>query len=134
MTYDEWEQNVHQRVKNEPAWALFGYRKALFLHDLVWLDCDRLDTDRRGRAIISQIIRSTGSISANIEEGYGRGIGGKEYLHYLRIAIGSARETKGWYWRGRHLLTPDVVNHRLGLLDEIISLVATEIKRQCKQK
>lgn len=134
MTYDEWEQNVHQRVKDEPAWALFGYRKALFLHDLVWLDCDKLDADRRGRAITSQIIRSTGSISANIEEGFGRGIGGKEYLHYLRISIGSARETKGWYWRGRHLLTPEVLDHRLGLLDEIISLIATEIGRQRRKK
>ncbi len=134
MTYEGWEQNVHQRVRNEPAWSLFGYRKALFLHDLVWVDCDKFDTDRRGKAITAQIIRSTGSISANIEEGFGRGIGGKEYSHYLRISIGSARETKGWYWRGRQLLPPTVFDHRLQLLDEIISLIATEIGRQQKNK
>jgi four helix bundle protein len=130
MTYDEWEQGVHQRVKDDPAWGLFGYRKALFLHDLVWKDCEKFDSDHRGKAITGQIIRSTGSISANIEEGFGRGIGGKEYLYYLRISIGSARETKGWYWRGHHLLTSAVLDHRLGLLDEIISLIATEIGRQ----
>jgi four helix bundle protein len=101
---------------------------------LVWVDCGKFDPDCRGRAISGQIIRSTGSISANIEEGFGRGIGGKEYLHYLRISVGSARETKGWYWRGRHLLTQDVLNHRLGLLDEIISLIATEIGRQRRKK
>ena len=134
MTYDEWEEDIHQRVKDDPAWGLFGYRKALFLHDLVWVDCDKFDSDRRGRAITGQIIRSTGSISANIEEGFGRGIGGKEYLYYLRISIGSARETKGWYWRGRQLLTQEVLEHRLSLLDEIISLIATEIGRQRKKR
>ena len=106
MTYEEWEQEVHQRVKDEPAWGLFGYRKALFLYDLVWKDCDKLDTDRRGKSITAQIIRSAGSISANIEEGIGRGIGGKEYSYFLRISIGSARETKGWYWRGSFYIKP----------------------------
>ena len=133
MTYDEWEQNVHQRVKDEPAWGLFGYRKALYLHDLVWKDCDKFDANRKGKAITSQVIRSAGSISANIEEGFGRGIGSKEFVYYLRISIGSARETKGWYWRGRHQLTQDVLDHRLALLDEVISLIATEIGRQRKK-
>jgi four helix bundle protein len=31
--------------------------------------------DIRGRAIAEQLIRSVGSICANIEEGYGRGFG-----------------------------------------------------------
>lgn len=95
MTYEEWEQMVHQRVKEEPVWGFFAYRKALFLYDLVWQDCEKLMTDRRGRAIVDQLIRSAGSISANMEEGYGRGYG-KEYAYFLRVSVGSARETKGW--------------------------------------
>ena len=75
MTYEEWEQSVHLRVRNEPVWSFFGYRKALFLYDLVWKDCEKLLEDRRGRAIVDQLIRSAGSISANMEEGYGRGYG-----------------------------------------------------------
>jgi len=58
---------------------------------------DRLrttDADPRGRAIISQVVDSAGSISANIEEGYGRGFG-KDRDHFLRFSIGSARETRG---------------------------------------
>jgi four helix bundle protein len=128
-TYEEWEQTVHQRVKNEPVWSFFGYRKTLFLYDLVWKDCEKLISDRRGRTIIDQIIRSAGSISANIEEGYGRGYG-KEYAYFLRVAAGSARETKGWYWRGQQLFPCPVIDHRLALLDEIISLLITEINRQ----
>ncbi len=131
MTYEEWEQNVHQRVKDEPVWSFFGYRKALFLYDLVWQDCEKLVTDRKGRTIVDQLIRSTGSISANMEEGYGRGYG-KEYAYFLRVSVGSARETKGWYWRARHLLSQTVLDHRLALLDEIISLTVKEINRQTR--
>ena len=109
--------------------GFFGYRKALFLYDLLWEDCDKLSADRRGKAIVDQIIRSTGSISANIEEGHGRGFG-KEYGYFLRVAAGSARETKGWYWRRRNLLPQNVLDHRLSLLDETIGLLITEINRQ----
>lgn len=81
MTYEEWEQEVHQRVKNEPVWDFFGYRKALFVYGLVWKDCEKLNGGIGGRAIVDQIIRSAGSISANVEEGYGRGYG-KEYVYF----------------------------------------------------
>ena len=128
-TYQAWEAGVHQRVKDEPMWGFFGYRKALFLYDLLWEDCDKLSADRRGKAIVDQIIHSTGSISANIEEGHGRGFG-KEYGYFLRVAAGSARETKGWYWRRRNLLPQNVLDHRLSLLDEIIGLLITEINCQ----
>lgn len=66
-----------------------------------------------------------------MEEGYGRGYG-KEYAYFLRVSVGSARETKGWYWRARHLLSQTVLDHRLALLDEIISLTVKEINRQTR--
>jgi hypothetical protein len=75
MTCEEWESEVHERVKQEPTWQFLGYRKALFLYDLAWEDCEEMTRDRRGRAIAEQLIRSAGSISANIEEGHGRGYG-----------------------------------------------------------
>ncbi|MCH8294769.1 four helix bundle protein [Candidatus Poribacteria bacterium] len=78
-------------------------------------------------------MRSVGSISANIEEGYGRGFDGKEYHRFLRYALGSAKEAKGWYFRGRHLLSAKVVKHRLKLLSEIIALIITEISLQRKK-
>ena len=133
MNFEEWKGEVPERIKAEPEWKFYAYPKALFLYDLVWEDCGKLMRDHRGKAVAQQIIRSAGSISANIEEGYGRGIGTKSYLYFLRVAIGSARETKGWYFRSRHLLSADVLEHRLALLDEIISLLATEMSRQQKR-
>jgi hypothetical protein len=50
MTYEEWEENAHERVRAEPIWQFLGYRKALFFYELVWQDCESLVRDRRGCA------------------------------------------------------------------------------------
>jgi hypothetical protein len=34
MTYEEWEENAHERVRAEPIWQFLGYRKALFFYEL----------------------------------------------------------------------------------------------------
>ncbi|MBM4045700.1 MAG: four helix bundle protein [Planctomycetes bacterium] len=127
MTYEEWERTVPAAIKREPVWGFYGYRKALFLHDLAWDDCGELLRDDRGRAVAYQLIRSAGSIGGNIEEGHGRGFVRKEYQQFLRYALGSARETKGSYFRGRRMLSPAVVEARFSLLDEIIALIVTEM-------
>jgi len=95
----------------------------------VWRDSEDWQKERRSWPIVDQIIRSAGSISANIEEGFGRGFG-RDDARFLKIALGSARETQGWYWRGRQLLRVEVYQHRVKLLDEIIALLVAEINRQ----
>jgi len=129
MDYPEWESTVPERVRNEPVWQMIGYRKALYLYELAWQDCGLMLRDPRGKAIAEQLIRSAGSICANIEEGHGRGYG-KQRNWFLSVAIGSARESKGWYWRARRLMVPAVHDHRLAVADEIIALLITELSRQ----
>ena len=129
MTYEEWEQGVPEVIRADAVWQFYAYRKALFLYDLAWEDCGRLMRDLRGQAVARQLIRSAGSISANVEEGYGRGFG-KDRNYFLRVSTGSARETRGWYYRSRHLLSSAVLEHRLNLLSEIIALLVTELKQQ----
>lgn len=128
-SFADWVATVPSQIRTSPLWEYQAYQKALFLYELVWFDCEGMMKDMRGRAIAEQIIRSSGSISANIEEGYARGFG-RDYARFLSIALGSARETQGWYMRAPYLLAPAVLEHRLALLDEIISLLITTIQRQ----
>ena len=127
MTHQEWLANVPDSIKNDRLWEFSAYQKALLLYDLMWEDCEKmLLSDVRGRGNADQLNRSVGSISANIEEGYGRGFG-KEYDYFLRVALGSARESRGWYYRSRRFLSPAVLQHRYALLDEIIGLLVNKL-------
>ena len=133
MNYGEWMEKVPQSIKGDPLWDLEIYRKSLFLYDLAWFDCDKMLKHDLGRPLARQLIRSSGSISANIEEGFGRGFG-KDYARFLRIALGSARESRGWYYKGRHLLKPDVLEHRFTLLNPIIAGLTTLANQQARWK
>jgi four helix bundle protein len=112
---------VMDRIKNNEAHEL-----ALVLFDKFWKDSEIIGQDYRGREIVRQLVRSIGSISANIEEGYGRGYG-KPYAQFLRIARGSARESKGWYIKARQLIPLDVLNKRCEEIDIIIGKLVRAI-------
>jgi four helix bundle protein len=81
---------------NDGLEKLRFYKMSLEIWDNCWNDSEIFMKDIRGIEIARHLTRSVCSISANIEEGYGRGFG-KEYPQFLRIARGSARESKGWY-------------------------------------
>ena len=103
------------------------YNKAMALYDQCWNDCDILMKDFRGKEVAAQLIRSVGSVAANIEEGYGRGYG-KEYPRYLRISRGSAKESRGWYLRSKFLLPAELIDERIKTLDEITGAISNTIK------
>jgi len=54
-----------------------------------------LPRDYTTKILISQLVRSSSSVGANIAEGFGR-YKGKEYQRFLQIALGSANETEYW--------------------------------------
>lgn len=111
----------------------FGaYQKARQLFGLVVTDMDALKTNPLCYRLVSQQIGSADSICANIEEGYGR-LSRIEYVRFLDIARGSARETRGRYERMMIWLNHDVVNQRLALLDEIIGILTSSIASMRRQ-
>jgi len=128
VEFEAWLLKVPDAVKRSPLWQTQYYRLALYLYDLVWDDSEALLRDPRGRDLARQIVRSSGSLCANIEEAYGRGIGSADGLRVLRIALGEARELQGWYVRSRHLLTHEILAQRLSLLERIIVMLTRTIK------
>ncbi len=103
------------------------YKLSCELWDECWADTEILSKDFRGREIAKQLVKSVGSISANIEEGYGRGYG-KEYPQFLRISRGSARESKGWYKRAGKLVSQKTVDARMQKMDAIIAMLTKSIQ------
>jgi four helix bundle protein len=105
-----------------------GYRKALELFDCVAEDMTCIEEKPMCWRLIGQQVASADSIAANIEEGWGRG-SRKEYAQFLLYARGSARETRGRYWRMRRWLAEETVRHRAHLCDEIIGILTATIAR-----
>ena len=102
------------------------YRLVLFANDLAWHDVSKLVKDKRTISLADQLYRAVGSVSANIEEGYSRQ-SGKDQARFYEYALGSARESRGWYYRGRHALSEKVAMHRIQLLTRIIRQLLTDI-------
>lgn len=102
------------------------YKLACQLFDDFWNDSEIVGKDYRGRELVKQQIRSLDSVCANIEEGYGRGFN-KEMPQHLKIARGEARESKGRYRRMKFLLSGELIQKRVTVLDQIIGGLTTTI-------
>jgi four helix bundle protein len=129
MNYEGWEGTVPASIRNDALWRLVAYRKALFLSDLVWCDVTKLVADRRTLSLADQLCRAVGSVGANLAEGYSRG-SAKDRVRFFEYSLGSARESRDWYFKARHVLGAQVFNHRSKLLEEIIRLLLTIIPKQ----
>lgn len=129
MNFEQWVQEVPEAIKNDSIWKMAAYRLAMFLGDLAWADVTKLCQDRRTLGLSDQLYRSAGSISANLAEGYSRGTG-KDRARFYEYSLGSAREARDWYFKGRHILGQAVVEHRFKLVAEVIRLILAMIPDQ----
>jgi four helix bundle protein len=127
LKFEDWEKSVPAYIKKDSLFESLYYRVALYLYDLAWDDCDILQKDFKARNNVSQLIRSSGSISANMEEAAGRGIGTSDYVRILKISLGEVRETRGWYYRSRKALPPDLLEHRYKVVDHLKALLVKVI-------
>jgi four helix bundle protein len=130
MTYKKWIQEVPKDIKEDAVWSLKAYNIALFMADLSWIDIKPI-INQKLFSLSDQLYRATGSISANITEGYSRK-SLKEQARFYEIALGSAREAKDWYFKSRHILGKEIANHRIKILTKIIKLLLTMINERRK--
>ncbi|MCX6922609.1 MAG: four helix bundle protein [Verrucomicrobia bacterium] len=129
MNYGLWAKTVPAEITGDSLWKMEAYRLALFAADLDWHDVTKLGGDRRTLDIAGQLYRAVGSVEANISEGYSRG-SGRDRARFYEYALGSARESHGWYYKGRHLLREPVTEHRLRLLTQIVRLLLAMVPDQ----
>jgi four helix bundle protein len=131
MNYAEWLSTVPSEITNDPIWKLEVYRLALFAGEIGWQDILALSKNNLMWGVVDQLHRSLGSISANLTEGYSRSKG-LDRARFFEFALGSARESRDWYYKSRHVLPDEVVKHRMGLLTQIISMLVPMISHQRK--
>lgn len=129
MNYSDWEQEVYPEITGDSLWKMEVYRLALFAADIGWHDVSKLMNDKRTIKLSDQLYRALGSIGANVSEGYSRGTG-KDRARFYEYALGSARESRGWYFNARHILGKAVVQHCIQLLTQIIRLLLAMVPQQ----
>ncbi len=133
ITYKQWEKSVPACITDDTLWKVSAYRYSLFLSDLAWQDLTKLMKDRRTIRLADQLYGAVGSIGANIAEGYSRGTG-KDRARFYEYSLGSARESRDWYFKARFILGEEVAAHRLKVTTEIVRLLLTMIPQQRARK
>ena len=129
MEYEEWASSVPKEITGDSLWKMEAYRLALFAAEVGWQDVTKLMRDKRTHSLSDQLYRALGSISANLAEGYSRGTG-RDRARFYEYALGSARESRDWYYKGRHVMGEEITNNRMNLLAQIIRLVLTMVPQQ----
>jgi four helix bundle protein len=129
MNYEDWMKSVPKEITQDALWRTEAYRLALFAGDLGWYDVTKLRGDKRTLDLSGQLFRALGSIGANVSEGYSRG-GGRDRARFYEYALGSARESRGRYYNGRHVLGSAVAEHRIKLMTQIIRLLLAMVPDQ----
>ena len=131
MNYSEWLGTVPPEITGDPIWKLEVYRLALFVGDIGWNDALAISKNNLMWSVADQLHRSLGSISANLTEGYSRSKG-LDRARFFEISLGSARESRDWYYKARHVLSASVIQHRMSLVTHIIGMLTPMIQHQRK--
>ena len=131
MNYTQWLVDVPPELINDPIWKLEVYRLGLFAGDIGLQDALFLMKKPLMLSVADQLHRAIDSISVNLTEGYSRSKG-PDRARFIEGSLGSARESREWYYKSRHIFKPEVLKHRMGLTTRIISMLTPMIPHQRK--
>ncbi|MCI0553159.1 MAG: four helix bundle protein [Anaerolineae bacterium] len=134
LPFDEWVKTLPDSLRNDSLWKSAYYRLSMYIYDLMWIDAEKINRDFRGREIVHQLVRSAGSVCANMEESYHRGIGTPDFVRIMRISLGELGETQGWYFRSRHILGNEILEKRIKIIQQAIALTVTVIDQNRRRK
>ena len=129
MNFSDWQDQVPSSIREDTLWDVEAYRLSLFASDVCWQDIRKLHDASHTQSLADQLYRAVGSISSNIAEGYSRGTG-KDRARFYEYALGSARESRDWYYKSRFVIGEEVVAHRLDFMTQIIRLLLVMVPDQ----
>ena len=118
----EWERTCPLDITSDVLWKLDAYRAALYLLHVWRGDRKALLAAPGGDHVAGQLTKATGSICANLAEGYSRSTRA-DRLRFLDYALGSTRECVTWYQAATDILADEQLASRLHLLTRIRSLL-----------
>ena len=127
--FADFEREPPADLFGDPIWRLPAYRIALFMNDIAREDVAALIRDGAPGHIHNQLERAVNSIGANLEEGYAR-LSGKERARYFEMALGSAREARGWYRQSKAWLGSSAAMERGMLLTRVVKILTVVIPRE----
>lgn len=106
------------------------WQKGDLVFDMVCEDVERWPNTKVANVISYQVLKSSGSISANVAEGYGRGTPG-EFEQFLRYSRGSSAETDNWLYKAkkRNLISEKRYGQYEDLLEEINKMIGSFIRK-----
>lgn len=131
MKYADWLVQVPSEITHDPIWKLEVYRLALFAGDIGWHDVHFLAKKPLMLSVADQLHRAIDSISVNLTEGYSRSKG-PDRARFIESSLGSARESREWYYKSHHVFPSEVIRHRMGLTTRIVSMLTPMIPHQRK--
>lgn len=126
---NQWLALVPPELTDDALWTMPVYRSALFATDLAWHDINAMRGRYGMRNLPDQLYRAVCSVSANIAEGYSRA-SGKDRRRFYEYALGSARESRDWYFKARNTLKEPVAVRRIRLQTDLIRQLLTLIPKQ----
>lgn len=114
---------------------LIIWQKGQEIFGMVCEDVKKWPNDKIANAISYQILDSSGSISANVAEGYGRG-GPREFEQFLRYSRGSTTETEDWMFKAmtQGLITAERYNKYELICTEENKMISSFINKVRGQK
>ena len=124
--YARWLRTVPPDLTDDTLWRMTGYRYSLYAMAKSQSDVPALARCRETRALIDQLLRAVGGISANLEEGYSRS-SGRERAHFYEYSLGTARESRGWYYKCAVALPEEIVLARMSLLTQIVRILTVVV-------
>jgi four helix bundle protein len=105
-------------------------QRTLDFNKNVIIFCKTLKQDTISRPIISQVVRSSGSIGANYIEA-NESLGKNDFRHHLQIARKEAKETIYWLDSLRVLTNSEEINGLVGECTQLKKILSAIIEK-CK--